>query len=176
MDDVNLKGVNITDFMFTMQRLSIEVAAPTLPFWHWKVMMRDQKRQCAARYTKYMDMLFTVFTLRAWTCWQQQIDTTNNPLGWGMDATFHFTCGMRMAILDGHMARHVDLTQKREEAESVENDVTRSYNETQAHAQLAHWLASKAAQYNVTFGMTDIAQQYMQYLMRITEAPTECVT
>jgi len=169
MDDVNPLEVDIKRLIDTMGELKVDLAAPDLPKWHWKVMERS-KEHCKARFTHYSDMLFTVFTQRAWACWQQQIDVDRNPLGWGMDATFHFTCKMRMAIMDEHLAKHLDLSEK-----DVVAEETRSYDNNQAHAQLAQWLDRKATQYNVSYGISDIEKNYMDYVKKIANFPTQCV-
>ncbi|CAK0826580.1 unnamed protein product [Prorocentrum cordatum] len=189
MDDVSPAEVRMPAFLRTMQQYDLEVAAPVQPSWHWKVMMRDAERKCVVRVTKYIDMLFTVFSHRAWECWRRQIDTDKNSMGWGMDATFHFTCGMKMGLLDEHTAVHEDLTSGTEH-KFVEAKETRTYNETLAHLELAEWLADKAIQFNVTYGWDvdsgcarrcassgkpSVKKQYMKFLMGIANGPTECI-
>lgn len=70
-----------------------------------KALFSDTTCPDGMRLTTYVDMLFVLFTARAWECWRRHLDETN-PDGWGYDLLYWSNCRMRMAIDDSGSIEH----------------------------------------------------------------------
>jgi len=86
--------------------------------------MRPQRS--VLREVDMIDILLTVFTRTAWSCWQAQIDFSVNRIGWGYDTTFGTRCHARMAVVDREVVEHAPTQ--------------RSYSQLAALADKKRWL------------------------------------
>lgn len=124
IDDVVLKYVDIPDMLRKMQKHNLDAIAPSIHEWHHPIMQPGYKRhlmyrnvlgetpvfskkKCHGnlRSTKYLDMLFVMFTRRAWNCWHAHLDKENKN-GWGFDLLFWNNCHLRMAVDDAYHIEH----------------------------------------------------------------------
>lgn len=129
MDDVVLGHVNVTQMIRQMEIHKLDVLAPSIRSWHHPIMRRRythhllhqnvlgetpvfSSRTCpdGLRMTHYVDMLFVMFSSRAWSCWKSLFDI-NNSYGWGYDLVFWHKCRMRMCIQDHYWIRHPESSQ-----------------------------------------------------------------
>ena len=132
MDDVYLPHYDLSSYINLMESYNIDAAAASLNAWHWKTMI--QQPNCLFRRTSYIDMLFTVFTNKAFQCWQNQIDLDLNHYGWAYDITFAKTCNVQLAVFDTHVAVH---------ASGQARGNARLYDENEAMTQMWNWLKHK---------------------------------
>ena len=103
IDDVQLKHVNLNDMLRKMRQYNLDVIAPSIRSWHHPIMQPGYRRhkmhgnvlgetpifsrkkcQSNLRLTRYVDMLFVLFTKKAWECWHEHLDKYNTN-GWGFD-------------------------------------------------------------------------------------------
>lgn len=124
MDDVVAEKVSIGRMLAKMRDYELDVLAPSISGWHHPIMRPGYRRHatrnrtligrplfskkaCASglRRTKYLDMLFVLFTRKAWKCWRRHLDRTNRD-GWGHDLLFWRKCRVRMAVDDRSLIRH----------------------------------------------------------------------
>lgn len=86
------------------------VVSPSISKWYHPVMRpmyathdgyrpSFRKHPCV-RDTAYVDVLFTLFDAPAWRCWQNLLDPSKNPNGWGTDVVFAEACKVRIAVSD----------------------------------------------------------------------------
>jgi len=154
MDDVAPQNVDFRSFMRTMQQHRLDLASAAVPDWHWPVMRPHA--DCLLRRSVYVDMLFAVFTRKAYDCFQRHMNLSINHGGWGYDATFHLLCAMPMGILDQHFVCHTTGEE-------------RSYDDRTARDDLWRWLRYALA------AKISSDDEGLRVVSQITDAPTACV-
>jgi hypothetical protein len=142
MDDVDVTGVRLPSAIATMDYFKLDVASAAMKGWHYAHM--HPRSDCIAHAANFVDVLFTLFTADAWRCWQAQLDTSLNPTGWGYDLTLKHLCHVHIGVLDRHKGRHGHIASGEAAASGMS---TRSYNTTDANAQLLAWIGKV---YNIT--------------------------
>ena len=106
IDDVLVpSGFNMTSFLTQMQRSEFDTASTAIVGQTVHDQMRPTK-SCSARSVTFVDIMFTVFTHTAWSCWQKSIDISTNRYGWGNDITYPQTCSAAVGILNRHIVSH----------------------------------------------------------------------
>lgn len=129
LDDVDVTGVELVDFLHLMDWSNFGVASPAFDDPIYASM--HVRYNCFFHRTDFVNIFFAVFTSDVWACWQSRmIDTTNNPLGWGMDATLHHVCGATLGVIDAY--------------EGVHRETQTSYSQTEARRQMYQFIASHA--------------------------------
>jgi len=99
LDDVDVSSINMTDFLHTMTQANYSMASASTRWSNHKVPM-TQREECISHRSDFADILFAVFQLDAWLCWQNQIDLDINKMGWGYDVTFHQLCKASVGVID----------------------------------------------------------------------------
>lgn len=99
IDDVDVSSINMTDFLHTMTRAKYSMASASTRWSNHKVPM-TRREECISHRSDFADILFAVFQLDAWLCWQNQIDLDINTMGWGYDVTFHQLCNASVGVID----------------------------------------------------------------------------
>lgn len=105
MDDVIPNRLDVQSFLNNMEKHRLGMlSASVLPSWNWEAMRYNSS--CLLRNTGYADILFATFTQPAFRCWQQMIDLTLNPYGWGYDVAFSQFCQVSVGVSDQHSVTH----------------------------------------------------------------------
>ena len=81
---------------------------------------------CAVRQVSFVDPLLLLFKRKAWECWQREINTTINRMGWGYQLTFASRCNASIGVVDTEVAVHANQP--------------RLYSTTSALTQMRQWL------------------------------------
>lgn len=81
---------------------------------------------CAVRQVSFVDPLLLLFKRKAWECWQREINTTINRMGWGYQLTFASRCNASVGVVDTEVAVHANQP--------------RLYSTTSALSQMRQWL------------------------------------
>jgi hypothetical protein len=128
MDDVDVTGVELGDFLALMDWSGFGVASPAFDDPIYPSMRA--RYNCFFHRTDFINIFFAVFTRDAWVCWQDSlIDTDRNPLGWGMDATLHRVCNVSLGVLDAHLGVH--------------KEKRTSYSQAEARRQMYEFIAGR---------------------------------
>lgn len=130
MDDVNVTNIDTASFLATMIQAKYDVASAAIPGWHYDAL--QPRSECKSHRTDYSDVLFTVFTRQAWSCWKRQINAEQNEHGWGYDVLLAEKCGVNVGIIDSAIALHKGKCKQG-------GDCTRTYNKATASTQLWDW-------------------------------------
>lgn len=162
MDDVYVENNDMNSFFKLMDVYDVDVAAAALPNWHWHIMKK--RDDCLLRRTRYTDMLFTVFKKSAFVCWQNQINTTLNRMGWGYDLTFKRSCSVNIAILDTHTAIHMSGERRGQD---------RLYDEKYAFEDMWNWLSARNFESVSHFNTQD--HKMKELINYINKSEIECI-
>jgi hypothetical protein len=128
MDDVDVTGVELGDFLTLMDWSGFGVASPAFDDPIYPSMR--PRYNCFYHRTDFVNIFFAVFARDAWGCWQDRlIDTDRNPLGWGMDATLHRVCNATLGVLDAHHGIH--------------KEKRTSYSQAEARRQMYEYIAGR---------------------------------
>ena len=82
---------------------------------------------CTARKVSFVDPLLLLFKRKAWRCWQKEINTTINRMGWGYSITFGSRCNASVGVIDTEVAVHANRP--------------RLYSTTASMEQMRMWLS-----------------------------------
>jgi Protein of unknown function (DUF707) len=139
LDDVDVTGIQLVDFLHLMDWSNFGVASPAFDDPIYESM--HVRYNCFYHQTDFVNIFFAVFTSEVWTCWQDRmIDTARNPLGWGMDATLHRVCDATVGVIDAYVGVH--------------RETRTSYSQTEARRQMYQFIASRAG--------TDNPKRYLE--------------
>jgi hypothetical protein len=138
MDDVNASNVSIPHSLSAMLRSKMNVVSAAMEGWHYKH-MHSFPPPCIVHEVNFIDMLFAIFTRKAWVCWVSIMDPLVNPSGWGYDLVFKRKCKVRLGVLDNQSARHGEGGLPKEEKFGYK---TRTYNATVASSQMIAYMAN----------------------------------
>lgn len=162
MDDVTPVSLDIQTFLSSMKRHNLGMLSASIATkWNWKVM--NQNESCLLRKVGYSDILFSVFTREAFLCWQNIIDLTINPSGWGYDVAFPKLCKVEIGVSDQHMILHST-------GNPGEKNKERSYDDQTAKTMLWRWL-----RHSLHWKIPDDESGYRQLTQNNNAPQKECV-
>mmetsp|Transcript_6351 Transcript_6351/g.16058 ORF Transcript_6351/g.16058 Transcript_6351/m.16058 type:complete len:234 (-) Transcript_6351:180-881(-) len=145
MDDIDLTThrVDTGKMIETMESQKYNVVSASFPPGTVHRPSMQHRKQCVSHETSYVDILYTIFDVDTWNCWQSNIDLDINPYGWGYDLTLADVCNVKVGVIDDQaLAVHATYP-----CETKPNGGCRksSYDTKAARAQMWAWIDHVAA-------------------------------